>query len=396
MLKNYFLFILITLLVGGCSIPGFQKDETHPISLPKVENKITPKEKWNQNIGSGNRNFYTNLHPAYKNNIVYAADRFGIVKAFNVITGKEKWKIDLSEKQDFLSNNSALLSGGITVDENNIYIGSERGILYSLKINDGSIAWKTKLIGEILSSPVVHNDLIFVHTSNGFLQGVDRKNGKINWNFELSNYPLSIREGTKPSIMLDSLIIGDSKGRINAISIKNNQILWRKYISDINTNSLVDQQIQDINISPVIFKGVIYVSSYNGNISALEFASGDILWQRNIGSNIKKLIVNNSFIYIVDVKDRLFSLSVNSGKIIWSQENLIYRQLTSPIIYKNYLVVADMQGYLHWINTEDGQFVAQQKLGLAGFQSEPIVAVNNNNKELLIQNNNGKIYAVVI
>ncbi|MBK4775513.1 outer membrane protein assembly factor BamB [Candidatus Pantoea edessiphila] len=391
MSRNYFLSILVILLISGCSILGFQDNEMRPLELPKVNNKITPKQIWDDHIGSG-INIYTNLHPAYQNKLVFAANRSGIIKALDLITGEERWKVNLSTTDTLTSDSSVLLSGGITTDKDNIYIGTEKGILYSLKVADGSIAWKTQLIGEILSSPVIDNNLIFVHTSNDFLQGINKNNGKITWNFELSNnYPISIRNSAKPTIVLDNLIIGDNKGRVNSISIKHNKILWRKHIANVNSDSLIDQKIQDINITPIIVNNVIYVSSYNGNVSAIDLISGEILWQQNF-SNVKKLIVNNNHIYIIDINDRLFSLSTDSGSVIWVQNNLKYRQLTSPIIYKNYLVVGDMQGYLHWINTKNGEFVAQQKLSDSGFQTDPIVA----DKELLIQCNSGNIYAVII
>ncbi len=45
------------------------------------------------------------------------------------------------------------------------------------------------------------------------------------------------------------------------------------------------------------------------------------------------------------------------------------------------LVVGDSEGYLHWINVEDGRFVAQQKVDSSGFQTEPVAA----DGKLLIQ-----------
>ncbi|PPI88259.1 outer membrane protein assembly factor BamB [Candidatus Pantoea edessiphila] len=390
-LKNYLLLIFILFLINGCSSFNLKENIVHLKLLSKVDNQITPKKIWHRKIGNVSGDFYSNLHPACKDNIVYVANRFGIVKAFDLISGKEKWKIDLSKRNKLLANNqSELLSGGITVDGNQIYIGSELGTIYSLKTDNGSIIWKTQVIGEILSSPVFNNNLVFVHTSNGFLQGIDKNNGQIKWSIELGNDLLSTRDISTPTVVSDYLIVGDSQGKVSSISIKKNQIIWKQDVSNTNIISL-SAQLKDVNTTPIIFKGVIYVSSYNGNITALDLHSGEILWQRNIGM-IKKLTADNYHIYAVDGNDNLISLNTSNGKIIWSQNNLLHRQLTSPIIYQNNLVIADIKGYLHWVNINNGKIITSYKLSNSEFQSEPIIAYDR----IIIQSKNSYVYIVSV
>ncbi|MBN8035504.1 PQQ-binding-like beta-propeller repeat protein, partial [Vibrio vulnificus] len=80
------------------------------------------------------------------------ADRKGIVKALELESGKEIWSVDLSKRTGFLSANlSALLSGGLTVSGNHIYIGTERGTVIALNKEDGSVVWDVEVAGEALS-----------------------------------------------------------------------------------------------------------------------------------------------------------------------------------------------------------------------------------------------------
>ncbi len=74
---------------------------------------------------------------------------------------------------------------------------------------------------------------------------------------------------------------------------------------------------------------------------------------------------------------------------LWTQSDLLHRNLTAPALYNGYLVAGDSEGYLHWINTTDGRFVAQQKVDSSGFLTEPVVAGG----KLLIQARGGKVYA---
>ena len=51
---------------------------------------------------------------------------------------------------------------------------------------------------------------------------------------------------------------------------------------------------------------------------------------------------------------------MTSGKDVWKNSQLEYRFLTSPSIYRDMVMVGDMEGYLHWININTGLIVAQK------------------------------------
>ncbi|MGQ7096107.1 outer membrane protein assembly factor BamB family protein, partial [Escherichia coli] len=84
------------------------------------------------------------------------------------------------------------------------------------------------------------------------------------------------------------------------------------------------------------------------------------------------------------------ALTIDGGVTLWAQSDLLHRLLTSPVLYNGNLVVGDSEGYLHWINVEDGRFVAQQKVDSSGFQTEPVAA----DGKLLIQAKDGTVYSI--
>lgn len=120
--------------------------------LPVVENQFTRLRLWSTSVGNGIGDFYSNLHPAYADNVVYAADRAGVVKALNADDGKEVWSVNPGEKDGWFSRAPALLSGGVTVAGGHVYLGSEKAQVYALNTADGTVAWQTKVAGEALSS----------------------------------------------------------------------------------------------------------------------------------------------------------------------------------------------------------------------------------------------------
>lgn len=389
-LRKYLLPGLISVtLLSGCSLFSGEEDAVKMAPLPKVENQFTPQEVWSTSVGDGVGDFYSNLHPAWQEGTVYAADRFGIIKALDAANGKEKWKVDLSEKTGFFSKNrSALLSGGLTVNGDRLYAGSERGQVYALNSSDGKIDWQTKVAGEALSRPVVSDGLVLIHTSNGMLQGLDQNSGAIKWSVNLDMPALSLRGESAPAVAFGGAIVGGDNGRVSAVIMNQGQLIWQQRISQASGATEIDR-LNDVDTTPVVVNGVVYALAYNGDLTALDLRSGQILWKREIGG-VKDLIVDAGRIYLIDQDDRVIALNADGGVAIWRQSDLLHRNLTSPVLYNGYIVVGDSEGYLHWMNTTDGRFVAQQKLDSSGFQTEPVVASD----KLLIQSKDGEVYAI--
>ncbi len=376
-------------LLSGCSLFNGEEDVVTMSPLPKVENQFTPTEVWNSSVGDGVGEFYSNLRPAWQGTTVFAADRHGVVKALDADSGKEIWKADLSEKNGFFSSNRpALLSGGVTASGNHVYVGSERAVVYALNSDDGKIAWQTNVAGEAVSRPVVSDGLVLVHTSNGMLQGLSESDGTVQWTVNLDMPSLSLRGESAPATAFGAAIVGGDNGRVSAVLMKEGQMIWQQRISQPSGATEIDR-LNDVDTSPVVVEGVVYALGYNGNLTALDLRSGQIIWKREVGS-VSDFIVDAGRIFVVDQNDRVMALNTQGGVSLWRQSELLHRNLTAPVLYNGYLVVGDSEGYLHWLNTDDGRFVAQQKVDSSGFLSAPVVASD----KLLIQAKSGDVYAV--
>lgn len=84
------------------------------------------------------------------------------------------------------------------------------------------------------------------------------------------------------------------------------------------------------------------------------------MWKRELGS-VNDFVVDGNRIYMVDQNDRLLALSTEGGVTLWTQSDLLHRLLTAPALYNGSPVVGDSEGYMHWIDPDNGRFVAQQK-----------------------------------
>lgn len=380
--------LLSVTLLSGCSLFNSEEDVVKMSPLPVVENQFTPTTSWSTSVGNGIGKYYSTLHPAFADGVVYAADRHGVVKALSIDDGREIWSVNLAEKDGWFSTRAALLSGGVTVSGGKVYIGTEQAQVYALNASDGSVAWKTGVVGEALSRPVVSDGLVLIHTSNGQLQALKEADGAVKWTVNLDMPSLSLRGESAPTTAFGAAIVGGDNGRVSAVLMQQGQLIWQQRISQANGPTEIDR-LSDVDTTPVVVNGVVYALAYNGNMTALDLRSGQIMWKRDLGS-VSDFVIDGNRIYIIDQNDRVLALSTDGGVTLWTQSDLLHRNLTSPALYNGYIVTGDSEGYLHWINVEDGRFVAQQKVDSSGFLTEPVVAGG----KLLIQAKDGTLYAL--
>lgn len=382
--KTLLVGLVASVLLAGCSS---EQDTIVMSPLPEVTSQFTPETVWDKSVGDGVGKYYSHLSPAWEGSSVYAADRNGLVKALDTDSGVEIWSVNLAEKTGFLSADiPAMLSGGLTVSGEHVYVGTERGTLIALNANDGEIAWTANAGGEVLSRPEVSDGLVLVHTGNGLLQAFDTASGEQRWSLNLDTPSLSVRGESAPAVAMGAAFVGGDNGRVSAVMLGQGQIIWQQRISQ-TTGTTEISRLNDVDMTPVVADGRVYAIAYNGNLVAMDMRSGQILWKRDFGS-VNELVLDGESLYVVDQDDNVYGLRAADGVTMWSQDKLLHRNLSAPEIFNGYLVVGDGEGYLHWLDTFNGQFVAQNKLNSSGILSRPSIAGD----KLMVQARDGRLY----
>ncbi|UVK77144.1 MAG: outer membrane protein assembly factor BamB [Sodalis sp. Fle] len=186
--------------------------------------------------------------------------------------------------------------------------------------------------------------------------------------------------------VLSSPVVSD--GMVSAVLINQGRLIWQQRISQLSDEIKI-ASLNDVQ-TPVVVNGVVYALAYNGHLASLDLLSGQIMWSQKI-SSVTDILVDGGRIYLVDQDDRVIALENQGGVILWCQGGLLHRNLTSPVLHDGYIVTGDSEGYLHWINTNDGRFVAQQNVDGVVLFSKPVVAGD----KLIVQAKNGEIYAFI-
>ncbi|WP_392566090.1 outer membrane protein assembly factor BamB [Utexia brackfieldae] len=373
------------LMVSGCSLFSGEKDNITISPSPVVTNQFTMSQVW-KNSTSGNKQIYSLLGPTSYGDVVYIAGRSGDIKAIDANKGSPLWKTDVSTSS-FFRRQSALLSGGVSADEQHVYIGSERAQMFALDRTNGKVVWQKEMAGEVLAKPLSSDGLLLVNTSNGFLQALKTDTGEEVWRVNLEVPPLSLRLQATPVVANGAVIVGDSNGRVNALLIDNGLLIWQQRISQPSGSTEI-ARLSDVDATPVVDNGIIYTIGYNGALTALELHSGQTLWKRNVGST-HNLVVQDKHIYLVDQHDVIQSFTTDGGSMVWKQPDLTNRRLTDPVWYQGYIAVGDFEGYLYLLDPKTGDFAYKINVSSSGLLASPIVVDN----KLIVQARNGDVYA---
>ncbi len=365
--KKLYAVLLGGLLLSGCSsMPdpfGWMEADNQepPAELTEIQPRIQITTLWKKEVGDGSENQHLRLVPALYRGRILVADSEGLVTSLNSESGAQVWQV----------NTEAPLSGGPGVGENLVLLGTRDAEVIALQEEDGKELWRSRLTSEVLSVPRIGNGIVVVHTIDGKLYGLSSADGSQLWVYDRTVPVLTLRGNSSPVIDGSSVIAGFASGKLVNLSLTNGDPQWEVLVTPPRGRTELER-IVDIDADPVIDNGVIYVCTYQGELASVSQDSGVILWRRELSSNAG-LDADWRAIYVSDEQARVWALDPRDGAGLWRQEKLLHRQLTAPAILDDFILVADLEGYVHFLYHEDGSIAARIEVADAPISSPPQV-----------------------
>jgi outer membrane protein assembly factor BamB len=391
--KNILAVLLLSSALFSCSSTDEEEDTSELVAeLTEINQQFEPNVLWEESVGNGSDNYFSRLKPAVAYDTVYSASRAGDVVAFDVNTGKELWKVDLSdvdnERSFWDSRVSALLAGGPVAGLNKVFIGSENGKVYALNAQSGELVWQADIKGEVISAPAVDSGIVVVNTASGIMKAFNADDGKELWKIEQDVPALTLRGTSQPVIASGGVLVGTGKGGVNVYLVDKGQQGWSTEIGE-PTGSTELERVIDVDSSPVVFGDKIYAVSSRGNLAAIELKSGRVVWKRQY-SSYRQISIYRNTIFLTNLRGHVYAIDRLNGIERWSNLALTNRGVTGPVVIDNYVVAGDFEGYLHWFNQETGEIVARHQVDSSGIHSTPTVF----NNVIYSQSQNGDLQAI--
>jgi outer membrane protein assembly factor BamB len=370
---NRFIVLLLWFSATGCAVLDEGKDfftsmmggedNSHPpAALIEYEPELEIEKLWEEQVGSGSEAYHLKLGLAISYGKIFAGAREGLVQARDLQSGDIVWE----------QESEWLFSAGPGVGEDTVILGTSHGQVTAFAIDTGEPRWHTAVSSEVLATPVVARGIVIIRTIDGKVYALNEKDGKQLWLFERDVPPLSIRGLSRPVIVEGNAIVGFANGKLLALRLADGKLMWESTIAIPAGRSEVDRLV-DLDADPVESDGVVFVSSFQAGTFGVLEVDGDVLWNNPAVASKSGMSADWRYLYLTDKISQVWQLDQRNGASLWKQDELQYRNLSAPVVYDDYVVVGDFEGYLHWLSSSDGRQMARVRLTGDAIDAQPLV-----------------------
>lgn len=283
---------------------------------------------------------------AIKNNVgmsedkVFATSIAGWLYAFDRLTGELVWEAELDRSRERWEVAATTFSDGMVFVGAASYVGAYDGAsgkkIWSTTharsdwwpscyvipvVSDGRLILMTraggyayaaktgeqlwKLAGDFHGCAVAGGVIYTIQ--NGVPVAVDLSTGEVKW----TGKDKVGDTASSPAVSGDRMVVGTADGRVCAYSIKDGGLLW-SYQTGKALSSLqpYKRDISDVNSSPAIADGVVYVGSSDGYLYALTLADGKKICSYNLGSPVASTPLIDGQLYVAAYDGNLYAFEL--------------------------------------------------------------------------------------
>ncbi len=373
--RNWAVAAALAVLLVGCDS---DKDIEPPATLVAIDAKLAVERVWSAGLGGKDESLRLGLAPVVEAGKVYAAGGGGSIAAFEGSSGRTLWRKDTK----------LALAGGPAVGAGLVVAGSSDGQLIALDAATGAQRWLVRLSGEVLAAPAIAPQAVIVRTVDGRVRGLAPDTGKELWSNEQQVPRLTLRGVSRPVLAGDTVVCGFDNGKVAAYGVSNGDVLWDTAVSPPRGKTELERLV-DIDGTLAVSGHDVFVAGFQGRVAMIALDSGQIWWSREASSN-RGIALAGETLYMTSADSMVVAMRRRDGTPAWQQDRLARRGLSAPAVDGDALVVADFEGYVHWLDQSSGALIGRISAGGTRFTNAPVAAGGF----VYLQNDSGELYAL--
>jgi outer membrane protein assembly factor BamB len=298
---------------------------------------------------------------SYMDGVLYIGSYDHNLYALEAENGKFVWK--------YAAN------GGIVskpaIHDNKLYFGSTDQYVHAISCRGGKKVWVQSTDGAIYSSPTIAEGHLFIGSDDEQLHVLNILAGREAWSVNLGS-----RVRSSPIVAADSVYVGSENGEIQCYDFSGN-IRWRTAAK------------RAVTATPHFYDGVIYITSLDGILYAIDAKSGWVIWRYRMESgSISTPTTHENHIYVGSTDNSFYCINIKSANKVWSfdTDNQVN---SSPVFYKGAVYFCNIDGLVYSLHAGSGRlrWKYQTEGSITG---SPIIV----DDILYIGATNNKIYAL--
>lgn len=376
--KSLIIVYLSILIVGCASLEklkfwGDDEEIELPAFLTEFEQSLSISELWSVKLGK--YDVLGRITPSFSVNSVFYINSEGKIFVIDAETGKELWTKETGD----------IVSGGIESKFKRLIYGTLDGEVIVLDQTGGEEIWRAQSTGEILSSPLTDGSIVVVQAADGSVTGFDLRTGSRKWVHNSTVPSLSLRGTASPILEQGFIFTGFANGKVAMIYPESGAIRLEFPVT-LNEGTSELERIIDVDGKSIVSNNTLVSASYQGHITAIDLGQGRPIWQEKL-STTKDLVESKSRVIAINDKDLVKGFGLSTGVILWQQNGLKLRGLSSPETIRGNIAIGDFEGYLHILDSTDGSFLARKRIS-----KNPILEIVSEGNKLAIVDDSGKLF----
>jgi outer membrane protein assembly factor BamB len=361
----------------GCSMFGSKDERYKPAPLASFLPEAAAQSAWKTQIGSGSG---LGFAPIIQNGAIYAATPDGAVVKVDPQTGGIVWRAMIDKK----------LSAGVGSDGKVTAVVTREGTVVALD-ESGQVKWRAQATSDVSIPPVVAYGVVVVRSGDYRVQAFNAETGDRIWSVQRPGPALTLRAPAQ-MIMVEGLVVSAIPGgKLIGINAVSGDIQWEGTVAIPKGSSDLERVI-DVVGAPVLLGQLMCAASYQGRIVCFDVAAGGRpAWAKDF-SSLTGLALDTLHVYAPNQLDIVTALNIQNGSVVWSQEALKNRKLTSPASMGSAVAVGDYEGFVHYMAQNDGRFLARVSVGGGAIRS-PLLATPQG---VLVQTGDGALVMLAL
>ncbi|MES2918411.1 MAG: outer membrane protein assembly factor BamB [Pseudomonadota bacterium] len=341
---------LLALLAACSSTPPAPEPKAYP-ALP--ESRVRLQKLWSVRAGDGLAGESARLAPALSDQHVALASRDGVVLLVERGSGKLLWR---------RKTGLALVSGP-ALGEGLVVVATAKGELVALAVADGADKWRAGLGSAASSAPAVAGDLVAVLAGDGVVHALGRDDGKARWTYNTSVPPLSLHGNATPLFADRRLYVASSAGKVTRLDPASGMPDWDVRVATNNGRSELERMNDIVGNLLRVDERELYSVGYQSQLTQVDVESGRRRWSWDV-SSVNDLAEGQGNVYVTDLEGNVLAVDRASGKPAWKQTDFAWHKLSNPVVLGPLLAVGDEDGRVHLLSQVDGS--VQGRAGIGG------------------------------
>lgn len=235
--------------------------------------------------------------------------------------------------------------GGPAVDPTSgiVVFGTRDGWLHAVR-PDGSVVWEFQGGAPFVAPPAVDADTVYAGCNDGRLYALALANGKERWRYDAKE-----EMGTRPLVADGTVFIASLQDTVFAVDARTGA--WKWHHRREPRQGFTIRGAASVVGGP----GVVYAGYSDGFVAALDSATGQPRWERQVAPSgdyldVDALRLDGSRLYAAAYSGAVLAIEAESGKVIWQFQAPTASRLTlAPG-----LVVAVTANAVYGISRADG------------------------------------------